>query len=372
MPIVSSSWNDEALAVYEAAMPGYEVLPFTGTWLSTDALHCRVKEVADTGMLHLAHQPVAGEVPYQPTFALDVDVVPYSGQPLTEDELFLIYRVEEAPYDTLALQHAGGDTYAASLPVPQGDVTVSYYFSASDASGRTERFPLVGPEGPRSFYVLPEAGACEQDLSASLDNPSPAPGEVMTFTATVTNDGTSPAPLDLWLDATGPASQTVRLGAGTLPAGATVTRTVRVRVPDAAPAGASTLAVTLGDFAAGDVCDSVAFSVTVGSSVAAGGGTAFEARVPEGDLFASGATTTAPEVVVAPNPFTGRTQIGYTVPAPAEVRLAVYDVLGREVAVLVDGRVEAGAHTAAFDARGLAAGPYVWRLVAGTPARRAG
>src|SRR5690606_29541395 len=37
VPIVSSSWNDEALAVYEAAMPGYEVLPFTGSWLSTDA-----------------------------------------------------------------------------------------------------------------------------------------------------------------------------------------------------------------------------------------------------------------------------------------------------------------------------------------------
>src|SRR5690606_40390346 len=139
-----------------------------------------------------------------------VDVVPYSGEPLIEDELFLIYRVEEAPYDTLALQHQGGSQYAASLPMPQGGVAVDYYFSAADASGRTERFPLVGPEGPRSFYVLPGV-ACEQSLSATLDDPNPSPGDVITFAVTVTNDAASPAPLDLCLDATRPVSRTVRL-----------------------------------------------------------------------------------------------------------------------------------------------------------------
>ncbi|HLT47758.1 MAG TPA: T9SS type A sorting domain-containing protein, partial [Rubricoccaceae bacterium] len=49
-----------------------------------------------------------------------------------------------------------------------------------------------------------------------------------------------------------------------------------------------------------------------------------------------------------------------------DVRLAVYDVLGREVAVLVDARQEAGAHRATFDASGLAAGTYVYRLVVGS------
>ena len=46
------------------------------------------------------------------------------------------------------------------------------------------------------------------------------------------------------------------------------------------------------------------------------------------------------------------------------MRLAVYDVLGREVAVLVDGAVAAGAHTATFDARSLPAGTYLCRLAA--------
>ena len=356
VPIVNSSWDQAALDVYEAAMPGYEVLPFTGSWLSTDALHCRVKEVADTEMLYLRHQPVAGEVPYQPEIALDVDIVPYSGEPLREDELFLIYRTEGAPFDTLALQPAGGDTYSASLPVPRGDVEVSYYFSASDASGRTERFPLVGPAGARSFHVLPSTGGCEQNLTATLDDASPAPGEVITFTVTVTNDGAGPAPLDLWLDAAGPVSRVVRLGSGTVPAGATVTRAVNVRIPANAPSGTYSTDLHLGTFP-GDVCDTVHFTLAVSGAPVAGG---TEFAVEGGGFFAS--ATSGVLSAVSPNPFAGRTTVTFEVAQADDVRLVVYDVLGREVAVLVDGRVEAGVHRAAFDARGLAAGVYVYRL----------
>jgi hypothetical protein len=44
------------------------------------------------------------------------------------------------------------------------------------------------------------------------------------------------------------------------------------------------------------------------------------------------------------------------------VRLALFDVTGRELAVLVDGAVAAGAHAVAFDASTLAPGVYVLRL----------
>ncbi len=50
VPIMNSSWDDEALDVYQAAMPGYEILPFTGSWMSTDALHCRVKGIPDISL----------------------------------------------------------------------------------------------------------------------------------------------------------------------------------------------------------------------------------------------------------------------------------------------------------------------------------
>ncbi|NBC18833.1 MAG: T9SS type A sorting domain-containing protein, partial [Bacteroidetes bacterium] len=46
-------------------------------------------------------------------------------------------------------------------------------------------------------------------------------------------------------------------------------------------------------------------------------------------------------------------------------RLAVYDLLGREVAVLAEGTQPAGTHTATFDAAGLPSGVYLYRLEAG-------
>jgi hypothetical protein len=65
-----------------------------------------------------------------------------------------------------------------------------------------------------------------------------------------------------------------------------------------------------------------------------------------------------------PNPFNPSTRISYQLPAPAMVRLAVYDLLGREVALLVQGLREAGNHTLEFDARGLGTGVYLCRIEA--------
>jgi hypothetical protein len=65
-----------------------------------------------------------------------------------------------------------------------------------------------------------------------------------------------------------------------------------------------------------------------------------------------------------PNPFNPETTIAFTVPQQAHVRLVVYDVLGRAVAVLVDGPQPAGMHEARFDASGLPSGVYVYRLQA--------
>ena len=66
-----------------------------------------------------------------------------------------------------------------------------------------------------------------------------------------------------------------------------------------------------------------------------------------------------------PNPFAGRTTLPYTVAEGGPVRLVVYDLLGREVARLVDGVVPAGRHAAVFDGAGLASGVYVARLEGG-------
>ena len=65
-----------------------------------------------------------------------------------------------------------------------------------------------------------------------------------------------------------------------------------------------------------------------------------------------------------PNPFNPATTIEYALPATDHVRLAVYDMAGRTVSVLVDGVRIQGQHAVRFNAYGLPAGTYVYRLQA--------
>ena len=118
-------------------------------------------------------------------------------------------------------------------------------------------------------------------------------------------------------------------------------------VPPGAPTG--TYTVTLALSSGGAVFASDSFSLTSGAAQAT-------------DV----AGVRAQVEGAYPNPFTTATTIRFETGAvAAEVHLAVYDVLGREVAVLVDEQVEARVHEAVFDGRGLPSGVYVWRLTVG-------
>ncbi len=67
-----------------------------------------------------------------------------------------------------------------------------------------------------------------------------------------------------------------------------------------------------------------------------------------------------------PNPFNPVTMIRYQIPTAETVSLKVYDVLGKEVATLVNGRQEAGSYAVPFNASGLSSGMYFYRLQAGS------
>ena len=66
-----------------------------------------------------------------------------------------------------------------------------------------------------------------------------------------------------------------------------------------------------------------------------------------------------------PNPFNPSTSIKYTLAEQSPVSLKVYDILGNEVATLVNTTQDVGAYNVNFDASNLASGLYMYTLQAG-------
>ena len=154
VPITGSQWDDEALQVYEDAMPGYEIYGILdGGWVNTDALHCRAKGIADVGMLYVSHMPLLGNKDFQLEWDLTADIVPYTGMGVISDSLLCYFKVDAGSYQSVPLEHLNGYQYTATLPFAAPGSQVSYYLHAVDISGRRKNHPYIGAPDPHVFTV---------------------------------------------------------------------------------------------------------------------------------------------------------------------------------------------------------------------------
>ena len=235
----------------------------------------------------------------------------------------------------------------------QADAEYAVVFTASDGNG--------GQTATRVVFRVPDAGTPPPptgSIDFELRRPSgdvtiPSAGGAFRIKAGVRNTGTETATVDVWGVAdvgmgpqvfAKPVTLTLAPGEGDF---AFFTQKVPARIPD----GAYTYTVYAGDFFAGNAGQgdgalaSASFTVTKGAAALKGAGVA--AVVP---------------MTVAPNPAADRAVLAFGLDAAATVRVAVYDALGREVAVVAEGEMGPGQHRPSLDAAALPAGVYVWRL----------
>ncbi|MFQ6104338.1 MAG: agmatine deiminase family protein [Candidatus Glassbacteria bacterium] len=150
VPITGSVWDDDAIASYEEAMPGYEVLGFEGSWYSTDALHCRVMGITDRYMLYINHTPLEDGPPSDEGFLIEAQVIPYSGEELINNTPAL-YWTTDGTWESVEMDYTGGYEYEAYIPSYSSGTVIHYFIHAEDASGRSENHPYIGEPGAHSF-----------------------------------------------------------------------------------------------------------------------------------------------------------------------------------------------------------------------------
>tara|TARA_A100001011_G_scaffold157860_2_gene166367 strand:+ start:1765 stop:3339 length:1575 start_codon:yes stop_codon:yes gene_type:complete len=172
VPITGGSWDDEALTVYENAFPGYEVLGFSGSWESTDALHCRTKGIPDLQMLQIIHNPLNdGSEPDINGYSLDALFDDLSGTGLIEDSMKVFWKTPGAEtWDSNTLSRSSApeeqNVWRGSIPAIVDSGLIQYFVQGADSSGRIEKSPLAGWH---TFFAHPTE-ACDEWLIGDLDN----------------------------------------------------------------------------------------------------------------------------------------------------------------------------------------------------------
>ncbi len=306
VPITGSQHDAAAIASYQQAMPGYQIIGITYSgWLDTDALHCRTHEIADVGMLFIDHRPLHGQLADLDSVQISAKIIAYSGQPLIADSLNVFYSINGGAYQSKPLHSISTNQYAAWIKGYGSHDTIQYYIAAADQSGRNIRHPYMSKLDPHQFITgqqLMGALTIDPDTVYFIDS--------MLNEFTMTNTGQLPVTIEdvvrglyVWLEY--PTSFPV-----VLEPGESYSQTLA-------------LDVILRSGITGFVADSVMIYSSIG---------AFKLPVMiNEELLVSLNDIPSMDFEVGPNPFSDRITFRFNTTMEGPVCFSLYDGFGRQV-----------------------------------------
>jgi hypothetical protein len=270
-------------------------------------------------------------------------------------------------WNEIAMTNTVGNTWSGTIPGNVLDPFLNLYYSLriSDNYGTTT---VKGP-----YYV--DVGPDPLHLTLTPLNPPiqiPASGGSFGYNIAVSNTGHTPMSFAVWNKITlpngvnyGPVLGPVEL---TLVGGAAINRNRTQTIPGTSPPGSYVYKGYLGIYPAFVwTGDSFEFE-----KLTTGTGPLVEQWNNYGESFSPWETVASQPLPaefgltgIHPNPFNLDAAIAFTLPMEGQVSLKIYDISGRMVATLVDGRRVAGTHEVHFNGAGLASGVYLCRLETG-------
>ncbi|MCX6639140.1 MAG: C25 family cysteine peptidase [bacterium] len=293
----------------------------------------------------------------------------YTPTPTGDGEIVFQYNIvnenygqsDDNPYSTVGIESP--DSYDG--------IQVVYWNTYSDPAvahlqtGRAYKFTTAFTYGPQALNM---------DVNISAVNPPvviPANGGSFAYNINIHNLATQQATFQVWnkvRDASNVYTTVFGPLTRSLPGGTNPNRTLTQTIAGSISSGTLYYISYVGTYP-NTIADSSFFTIT--KSTVADGNPWISQSFVTGDVFDEYAIASA--VILEayslnqnyPNPFNPLTSISFSLPQAVQVQLTVFDVMGREVATLVNGMRDAGTHEVTFDASHLASGIYLYKLEAG-------
>jgi hypothetical protein len=249
---------------------------------------------------------------------------------------------------------------------------ISYFWMAENLNMSALVMSQEGETNPNfttaaSFSVLADITTGFLTAGCAPVNPPvqiPPAGGSFAFNINLQNNTTEPQTFDAWLGVYLPTGQffgpLLLRNNMTLPANGSLFRAMNQTVPASAPAGTYYYVTALGDYDQAEVQSWDGFSfVKLGTDDYGIASAGWEVYGFDSPLAISENTPGKCELLPAyPNPFNAETKISFTLAEDGFVSLKIFDIKGREIAVLNDGLSPAGDYDLTFNAGDLTSGVY--------------
>jgi agmatine/peptidylarginine deiminase len=152
VPTYAPQYDTTALRIYREAMPGYNIVGINSNQMITalGAIHCITKEIGVREPVFIAHPKILSTANSLGNYEVKAFIKTRTGV----SNAYLHWSVDTAQgFNSVLMNQISPDTFRAYIPQQSVGTKVFYYISANSNSGRTVKKPLTSPAGAYSFIV---------------------------------------------------------------------------------------------------------------------------------------------------------------------------------------------------------------------------
>ena len=152
LPTYYEEYDTTAIAIYEAALPGYDVVGIDCNQIisASGAIHCITHSVGVEDPLLISHQPLDDTEDTVNPYPVEALIQHRSGIEAAR----LFWRTEgEADYNAVDMTAGLDDMWAADIPAQAENTVVQYYVEGTSVSGKVQDRPMPAPDGYWQFRV---------------------------------------------------------------------------------------------------------------------------------------------------------------------------------------------------------------------------